>query len=94
MLFMPAIERGVYCMLLWPEHRNTSPNSTSLRESWSVPSVKVSVVPVLVAGVGGSVMRQVELPSTTAESALPERSRDILAPGVPKPHTTADLGAR
>ena len=74
----------------WPEHRKTSPNSTSLSARWSVPSEKVSVVPVLVAGVGGNVMRQVELPSTTAESDSPEKSSEILAPGVPKPHTTAD----
>ena len=76
--------------LTWPEHRKTSPNSTSLSARWPVPSEKVSVVPVLVAGVGGSVMRQVEFPSTTAESDSPKKSSEILAPGVPKPHTTAD----
>ena len=86
----PNLTLSLTLSLTWPEHRKTSPNSTSLSARWSVPSEKVSVVPVLVAGVGGSVMRQVDFPSTTAESDSPEKSSEILAPGVPKPHTTAD----
>ena len=86
----PNLTLSLTLSLTWPEHRKTSPNSTSLSARWSVPSEKVSVVPVLVAGVGGSVMCQVEFPSTTAESDSPKKSSEILAPGVPKPHTTAD----
>ena len=86
----PNLTLSLTLSLTWPEHRKTSPNSTSLSARWSVPSEKVSVVPVLVAGIGVSVMRQVEFPSTTAESDSPKKSSEILAPGVPKPHTTAD----
>ena len=74
-LFIPAILRGVYCILLCPEHRNTSPNSTSLSDALppSEPA-NVIVVGTLLAGVAGRRMRHVPVVSTLAGgSALPRK---------------------
>ena len=54
-LFIPAIECGVYCMLLWPPQSSTSPNSTSASAAVAPPAaLKPMVCGVLVAACGGS----------------------------------------
>jgi len=95
MLFMPAIERGVYCMLLCPPQRKTSPKSTSSRVS-VVPSEprNVKVAPFVAAGVGGRAMRHRPVSSIVAPSSLLPNDVLILTPGSPNPHTTACCGAR
>ena len=54
------------CMLLWPPHRYTSPNTTSSRAARSpVDAAKEIVCGQALAAVGGSFARQTEVLSAT-----------------------------
>ena len=73
MLFIPAMDRGVYCMFDWPPHKKTSPNSTSLMVAECTPSPSAAsneiVVPLVEAAVAGSACRHTPSVPTVLESA-------------------------
>lgn len=92
-LFMPAMESGVYSMLLWPLQRKTSPKITL----WSAaePSVLLKRIdcPADVASCGGRACRHRPESSATAMSGLPWKVVTTLAPGEQNPQISAEAGA-
>jgi len=93
-LFIPAMECGVYCMLLWPPHRTTSPNSTAFSEP-APPSEEANAMSVgaALAGCGGSTCRHTPAASAVAVSLAPLNVVVTVVPFAANPHTRAMPGA-
>jgi len=81
-------------MLLWPEHRKTSPKATLLSIFKRVPAETVMVTPT-VASCGSSTTDQLPLAAAMLVQTSPFIATVTFSPGcAEKPKMTADCGPR